>query len=126
MEVTSTILQDVAEPDQVVSGSAGTGHELNIKTGLRETTHGTWQPITHTRIVIGLGVLYNGPIEPQSIPFMAKEPDTCPEISSDREIPDKLIFSLFDHTDHVRDRIQKKVDRLDQRTRKLEDRRRSQ
>ncbi|MDD5189069.1 MAG: hypothetical protein PHF57_12765 [Methanoregula sp.] len=127
MEVESIEIQDVAEPDQVVSGAAGTGHELRIERGVigKITGKSTVGPGTATHVVIGLGVLYNGKIEPLPVPA-TDEPDTCLEPSDIQEIPEKLVFSLFDPRDHVRDRIQMKIARRDQRIIKLEDRRRSQ
>ena len=128
MEVESIEIQDVAEPDQVVSGAAGTGHEFRIEAGVigKITGKRPVGPGTATHVVIGLGVLYNGKIEPLPVPDAAHEPDTCLEPSDIQEIPEKLVFSLFDPRDHVRDRIQMKIARRDQRIIKLEDRRRSQ
>jgi len=123
MEVESTNLQDVAEPDQVVSGTAGTGQEHGIETGKAGITEGKSPHVTHTRVVIGLGILYNGNIPPRTIQEAAQDPVTSPEVA---ESNGDLIFSLFDRQDRIRDRIQKKIDRLDQRITKSENRRRSQ
>ena len=123
MEVKSTNHEDVAEPGQVVSGTAGTGQEHGIETGNAGKTEEKSPHVTHERVVIGLGVLYNGKINPRTIQETVQDPLTSPEVA---ESNGDLIFSLFDRQDRIRDRIQKKIDRLDRRIIKLEDRRRSQ
>ena len=119
MEVESTNHEDVAEPGQVVSGTAGTGQEHGRQTG---KTEGKSPHVTHERVVIGLGVLYNGKILPQ---FRAPVhgPVATREVE---ESTGDLVFSLFDRDDRIRDRLEKKIARLDRRITKLEDRRRSQ
>jgi len=123
MEVESTNHKDVAEPDQNVSGTAGTGQKHGIETRNLGKTQEKSPHVTHKRVVIGLGVLYNGKIPPRTIQETAQDPVTSPEIA---ESNGDLIFSLFDRQDRIRDRIQKKIDRLSQRITKLENRRRSQ
>ncbi len=127
MEVEPTNLQDVAEPDAVVSGMAGTGQEHRIKTGIETGKTGITENksphATHTRVVTGLGVLYNGKIHPRTMQEAAQDPVTSPEVA---ESNGNLIFSLSGREDRIRDRIQKKIDRLDQRFTKSESRRRSQ
>ena len=123
MEVEAIEIQDVAEPDQVVSGAAGTGQKHGIETGKSGKTEEKSPHATHERVVIGLGVLYNGKIPPCTIQAAAQDPVTSPEVV---ESNGDLVFSLFEREDRIRDRIQKKIDRLDQRITKLEDRRRSQ
>jgi len=85
MEVESTGIQDVAEPDQVVSGAAGAGHEFGIEAGVIEKISGKRPvgPGTQKHVVIGPGVLYNGKTEP--LPLPVQEPDTCPENTSGDE-----------------------------------------
>ncbi len=123
MEVESTNLQDVAEPDQVVSGMAGTGQEHGIKTGKSGKTETKSLHVTHTRVVIGLGILYNGNIPQRTMQEAARDPGTSPEVAECNGDP---IFSLSGREDRIRDRIQQKIDRLDQRITKHKDRRRSQ
>ena len=123
MEVESTNHEDVAEPGQVVSGTAGTGQTYGIETQNAGKTEEKRPHVTHERVIIGLGVLYNGEIPPRTIRDRAQDPVTSPEVA---ESTGDLIFSLFDREDRIRERIQKKIDRLDQRITKLEDRRRSQ
>lgn len=123
MEIELTNHEDVAEPDQVVSGTAGTGQKHGIETRKSGKTEEKNPHATHERVVIGLGVLYNGKILPRTIPEAARDPVTSPDVA---ESNGDLIFSLFERQDRIRDRIQKKIDRLSQRITKLEDRRRSQ
>jgi len=123
MEVESTNHEDVAEPDQVVSGTAGTGQEHGIETGKLGKTEEKNSHVTHTRVVTGMGVLYNGKIPPRTIQEATQDPVASPDVA---ESNGDLIFSLFDRQDRIRDRIQRKIDRLDQRLTKLEDRGRSQ
>jgi len=79
MEVESTGIQDVTEPDLVVSGAAGTGQEFGIEAGVIEKISGKRPvgPGTQEYVVIGAGVLYNGKTEP--LPLPVQEPDTCLE-----------------------------------------------
>jgi hypothetical protein len=127
MEVESTNREDVAEPDAVVSGMAGTGQEHGIKTGIETGKSGKPENksphVTHTRVVIGLGVLYNGKIHPRTMQEAVQDPVTSPEVA---ESNGDLIFSLSGREDRIRDRIQKKIERLDQRITKSGNRRRSQ
>jgi len=123
MEVESANLRDVAEPDGVGSCTAGTGQKHGIETRKLGITEEKNPHVTHERVVIGLGVLYNGKIHPRTIRDSAHDPVTSPEVA---ECNGDLVFSLFDRQDRIRDRIQKKIDRLDQRITKLEDRKRSQ
>ncbi|MCX6690094.1 MAG: hypothetical protein NTZ39_10485 [Methanoregula sp.] len=123
MEVELTNHEDVAEPDQVVSGTAGTGQEHGIETRKSGKTEEKRPHATHERVVLGLGVLYNGKIPPCTIQEAAQDPVTPQEAA---ESYGDLIFSLFEREDRIRDRIQKKIERFDQRITKLEDRRRSQ
>ena len=123
MEAESTNLQDVAEPDQGVSGMAGTGQEHGIETEISGKPENKSPRGTHMRVVIGLGILYNGNIPPRTMQEAAQDPVTSPEVAENNG---DLIFSLSGREDRIRDRIQKKIDRLDQRIRKPGDRRRSQ
>jgi hypothetical protein len=118
MDIETTDHEDVAEPGQVVSGTAGTGQEHGIQTGSAGTTE-TKNP--HSRVVIGLGVLYNGKILPP-LRDAAHGPVATREGA---ESTGDLVFSLFDRDDRIRDRLEKKIARLDRRIAKLEDRRRS-
>ncbi len=125
MEVESIEIQDVAEPDQVVSGAAGTGQEFGNEIKIAEKN------VTHKRVVIGLGVLYNGATARRAIPDAGQEPGISSGVAETGipdlgENPEKLVFSLFDRQDRVRDRIQKKIFRCGQRLKKFEDRRQSQ
>ena len=52
MEVELTNYEDVAEPDQVVSGTAGTGQEHGIKTRKSGKTEEKNSHATHERVVV--------------------------------------------------------------------------
>ena len=121
MEVERTNREDVAEPDAVVSGTAGTGQGQKNETGIAGRTGAKSPHVTHERVVIGLGVLYNGKINPCTLQDATEDPDTLPEVA---ESTGDLIFSLFDRQHRIKDRIQKKIERLECRITKLEERRR--
>jgi len=123
MEVEPKNREDVTEPDAVVSGMAGTGQEYKNETGIAGRTEAKSPHVTHERVVIGLGVLYNGKIIPCTLKDATKDPDTLPEVA---ENTGDLIFSLFDRQDRIKDRIQKKIERLDQWITKSGNRGRSQ
>ena len=165
MEIELTNHQDVADPDQIASGVAGTGHEYQNKNGItgkqlgNDTPHnnsknsdeffsssGSLRPsqtskssdeflsslrfpeIAHTakrnREIIGLGVLFNGTTTPAKIPDNANFPET--DSSSDPpESAGDLIFNLYERQERIADRLNKKIERLDRRLTKFEERRRS-
>ena len=100
--------------------------EWNAESVKRFPEKDRFGPGTATHVVIGLGVEYNGKIERLPVPDAAHEPDTCPEHSYIREIPENLVFSQFDLPDRVPDRIQTKITRRDQRIIKPDEWRRSQ
>ena len=123
MEVEPTNYEDVAEPDAVVSGMAGTGHERKNETGITARTEPKSPHVTHERVVIGPGILYNRKIIPCTCRDATEDPDTVREVA---ENTGDLIFSLFDRQDRIKDRIQKKIERLDQWITKSGNRGRSQ
>ncbi|MCX6688085.1 MAG: hypothetical protein NTZ39_00040 [Methanoregula sp.] len=84
-----------------MSGTAGTGQEHGIETGRLGKTEEKNSHATHERVVIGLGVLYNGKIPPCTIPDAAQDPVTSLEVA---ESNGDLIFSLFEREDRIRDR----------------------
>ena len=146
MEIESTNHQDVADPDQMASGVAGTGHEYQNKNGItgkqlgNDTPHnnskksddffsssgfsGTPQNGKRNREIIGLGVLFNGPMNAGRIPDTGHSagkyvPEDPPEGHGD------LIFSLYERQERIADRLNKKIARLDRRLTKIEERGRS-
>jgi hypothetical protein len=126
----TTSQKDVAEPDQVASGMAGTGHENTKNAGLLSPEGGPGRKSSvpdknkRNRETIGLGVLYNGPVNAGKIPDTAGYTGIEPD--QDTESPADLIFYLYDRQDRIAERINKKIDRLDYRLRKMEARRRAE
>ena len=164
MEIELTNHQDVADPDQIASGVAGTGHEYQNKNGITGKPEGnssqrisknsveffssseslrpsqtskssdelfssskysgTFQTGKTKREIIGLGVLYNGTTNAGRIPDTGHSgrkyvPEDPPEGHGD------LIFSLYERQERIADRLNKKIERLDHRLTKIEDRGRS-
>ena len=164
MENESTNHQDVADPDQMASGVAGTGHEYPNKNGITgkhegnssqrrsknsdeffsssrftgtfqtsknsdeffssSRLSGTFQTGKTKREIIGLGVLYNGPMNAGKIPDTGHSagkyvPEDPPESAGD------LIFCLYERQERIADRLNKKIARLDRRLTKIEERGRS-
>ena len=165
MEIELTNHQDVADPDQMASGMAGTGHENRNKKEISEkllgndTPHnnsknsdeffsssgslrpsqtsknsdeffsssgfsGTPQNGKRNRVIIGLGVLFNGPMNAGKIPDTGHSagkyvPEDPPEGHGD------LIFSLYEQQERIADRLNKKIARLDRRLTTIEERGRS-
>ena len=179
MEIEQTNHQDVAEPDQMASGVAGTGQKNATETGIDEhetgetngefssltgfyrilqgpedpdgfscamafgQTAGTAQdPAAFTRkispaslkknrknkLVIGMGILYNGEIKP----VVYKNHTTAPAIQDMEEKledfgekSEDLIISLYEQQDRMVERATKKIDRLKSQLTALEEQRRS-
>jgi hypothetical protein len=121
--------REVAETDQIASGAAGTGQE-NRNTPTTEISGRSLgdtipQKSVRNREVIGLGVLYNGPMNAGPIPDTThcagkNEPEDPPEGYGD------LIFSLYERQERIADRLNKKIQRLDRRLTKFEERRREE
>jgi len=202
MEIELTNHQDVADPDQIASGMAGTGHEYQNKNGITGKSEGNssqrisknsveffsssgslrpsqtskssdeffsssgslrpsqtsknsveffsssgslrpsqtskssdeflsslrFPEIAHTakrnREIIGLGVLYNGTMNPAKIPDNANSPgtDSC---SDPPENAGDLIFNLYERQERLAERLNKKIERLDRRLTTIEERGRS-
>jgi len=116
--------KDVAEPDAVVSGMAGTGHNHGMETKIIEKSDGdtSKKPETHMRVVIGWDVLDDRNILPGAIREAVLRPRTFPDVA---ESTGDLAFSLSERDCRVHDRLQKKIDRLGHRIAKLKDQRRS-
>jgi hypothetical protein len=124
MEIESTNHQDVAEPDQVASGMAGTGQENRNTTGIAEIPDAARQknPCRKDRETIGLGILYNGPMHAGTLPdtfhgTVVHEPAEDP-----REMCGDRIFECYERQERIADRLNKKIRRLDERLSKIEER----
>jgi flagellar capping protein FliD len=118
--------QDVADPDQIASGVAGTGQENRNKTGItgKPEANIPQKNCRKNREIIGLGVLYNGPMNAGKIPDTGHSagkyvPEDPPEGHGD------LIFSLYERQERIADRLNKKIERLDRRLTTIEERGRS-
>jgi len=138
MEISLINRQDVAEPDQSASGVAGTGLKDGRKTGIVEYgmmgNAASQEKTGKNRIILGLGVLYNGGIKP---PAPGAVPAYCPGAGVFRDNttapaapgPDPAersgthIFSAFEQHERTYDRLNRKIRRLDQKLNKLEGRR---
>jgi len=133
MEIALINRQDVGEPDPAASGVAGTGHKNGKKTGIVE--YGMIKDAGEkNRIVLGMGVLYNGgttPVAPGAIPAscpgtgVKRDRTTTPEdLSTDPcERLGDVLFSCYERQERIYDRLNQKITRLDQRLNKLEGRR---
>lgn len=182
MEIEQTKHQDVAEPDQMASGVAGTGQKNATEMGIDEhetrefssltgfdsilqepenpdgfscamafgQIAGTTQnPAVFTRelstaslkksrknkLVIGMGVLYNGEIKPSvnrshtiapGIQDKEDKSENVEEMSENvGEKLEDLIISLYEQQDRMVERATKKIDRLKSQLTALEEWRRS-
>jgi hypothetical protein len=127
MEIELTNHQDVAEPDQIASGMAGTGQENRNKKEISEKPEGTRfrQGGRRNRVIIGLGVLFNGPMNAGRIPNTAH----CTGINSAEDPQENCadrIFSCYERQERIADRLNKKIARLDRRLTTIEERRRTE
>jgi hypothetical protein len=133
MEIALINRQDVAEPDQTASGVAGTGQNNGKKTGIVE--YGMIKDAgKKNRIVLGMGVLYNGgttPVAPGAIPVscpgisVLQNSTTAPEDHSTEpcERSGDLLFSCYERQERIYNRLNQKITRLDKKLNKLEGRR---
>jgi|GEM_PF-4452174 len=116
MEDSIRIVKDVAEPDPVVSGVAGTGQEKCSGMGIIGDRPAQKAP--RSRTVIGLGVLYNG----TGYAGARLDSTVADRFHRSGESPADLIFTLADRQDRIADRLTVKIARLDRRLRKIEER----
>lgn len=123
MEIESTNHQDVAEPDGIASGTAGTGQENGNTTGISPDLSGNNSPHTRGRHreVIGLGVLYNGAMNPGRL----SDTSHCTGKES-AEDPQggcgDCLFEVYERQERIADRLNKKIARLDRRLTTMEER----
>jgi hypothetical protein len=124
MEIESINHQDVAEPDQIASGMAGTGQENRNTTGItgKPEENRPQKNCRKNREIIGLGVMYNGPMHAGRIPDTSHS--TGKESAEDpQERCGDRIFDCFERQERIADRLNKKIERLDRRLAKFEERR---
>ncbi|WAC05759.1 MAG: hypothetical protein OS112_03790 [Methanoregula sp.] len=124
MEIEVKDHQDVAEPDIFASGRAGTGQENRNKTGIagKPDTNHPQKNCRNNREIIGLGVLYNGPMHAGTLPDTSH--CTGKDSSENRqERCGNRIFSCYERQERIADRLNKKIARLDHRLTKFEERR---
>jgi len=126
MEIELTNHQDVADPDQMASGVAGTGHEYQNRNAIagKHKRNNSLRSGKTKREIIGPGVLYNGTTNPAKIPDNTNAPktDSCsdlPESAGDH------IFCLYERQEQLAGRLNRKIERLDRRLTTIEERRRS-
>ena len=167
MEIESTNHQDVAEPDQMASGVAGTGQKNETETGIdehetrefslltgfecilhepenpdgfscslaigqiagttlnpaaltRELSPASLKKSRKNKLVIGMGVLYNGEIKPA----VNRSYTTAPVVQDVEEKLEDLFISLYEQQDRMLERATKKIDRLNSQLTALEKQRR--
>jgi len=125
MEIELTNHQDVADPDQIASGVAGTGQENRNTTGItgKPEENRPQKNCRKNREIIGLGVLYNGPMNAGRIP----DTSHCTGIDSAEDPQESCadrIFSCYERQERIADRLNKKIARLDRRLTTIEERRR--
>jgi hypothetical protein len=140
MEIALIHRQGMAEPDPSASGVAGTGLENGRKTGIveyRMMGNAALQEKTgkKNRIVMGLGILWNGGIQPPApgeVPVLypgagalrnntRESAAPCPEDPAERS--GNLLFSASGRQERTGDRLNRKIGRLDRRLNKLNGRR---
>ena len=114
MEIELTNHQEVAEPDHV-SCPARFGQKNSNENGNVEY-HRERNPGAKNRIVIGLGILYNGGTSPVGQGTASVPVQDDPE----QEGVGDLIFASYERQERIADRLNKKIDRLDKRLTRLE------
>ncbi|WAC05318.1 MAG: hypothetical protein OS112_01430 [Methanoregula sp.] len=113
--------QDVAEPDQVVSGTAGTGQENEELRWMNRHVPPDHKMAGQKTEVIGLVVLYKKPVNAGR----SQDPADCAVKSGQEHLPEfsgDLIFSLYERQERIAQRLNKKIERLDRRITALEGR----
>jgi hypothetical protein len=127
MEIELTNHQDVADPDQIASGMAGTGQENRNKKEISEKPEGTSfrQGGRRNRVIIGLGVLFNGPMNAGTLPDTSHSTGIDSADDPQESCADR-IFSCYERQERIADRLNKKIARLDRRLTTIEERRRTE
>ena len=124
METIEIKVKDVAEPDQIASGTAGTGQENNELAWARRHVPPDRDMAGRKTEVIGLVVLYKRPMNAGRV----QDPVNCAVKSGPEHLPEfsgDLIFSLYERQERIAERLNKKIERLDRRLTTIEERGRS-
>jgi hypothetical protein len=126
--------EDVADPDQIASGMAGTGHEISELEWARRHVKPDPCPAVRKTEIIGWGVR---PVHKRGWRSRQKNsqeqagaggtgmtaPTTAP--TKPEKSPADMIFTLAGRMERIAERLAYKIKRLDRRVTELENRRRS-
>jgi len=116
MVISATNHEDVAEPDAMASGAAGTGQEHTCAAAAVPACSSGKKPGHRDWIVIGLGVLspgtMAGPVPPEP---PAQSPETPADDGSREEGCIDLIFALYERDERIAERLERKISRLEKR-----------
>ena len=114
MVISGTNHEDVAEPDAMASGAAGTGQEYKSAAAAVPACSSGKKPGHRDRIVIGLGVLSPGTGAETVLP---ETPVPVPADTGSREKDGSidLIFALFERDERIQERLERKIGRLEKR-----------
>ncbi len=117
MVISGTNLVDVAEPDAMASGAAGTGQEYKGAAAAVPACNSGKKPGHRDRIVIGLGVLSPGTGAGTVLPETPAPSPAAPTDDGSREEKDciDLIFALYERDERIAERLERKISRLEKR-----------
>jgi hypothetical protein len=126
MVISGTNHEDVAEPDAMASGAAGTGQEYRNSAGPAACSGGK-TPKRRDRIVIGLGVLSPGRETETSLPETPAPSSAAPadDGAQKEEGSIDLIFALYERDERIAERLERKISRLEKRMDRIGERGRS-
>ena len=111
MVISGTNHEDVAEPDAMASGVAGTGQEPRNCAGPATCGSGKTSK-RRDCIVIGLGILSPRREEGISLPEI---PAPSPATLAGKEGSTDLIFALYERDERIAERLERKISRLEKR-----------
>ena len=117
MVISGTNHEDVAEPDAMASGVAGTGQEYMGAAAAVPACSSGKKPGHRDRIVIGLGVLSPGAGAGSALPETPAQSPEAPVVAGSRveEESVDLIFALYERDERIRERLERKISRLEKR-----------
>jgi len=121
MVISGTNHEDVAEPDAMASGVAGTGQEPRNCAGPATCGSGKTSK-RRDCIVIGLGILSPRREEGISLPEI---PAPSPATLAGKEGSTDLIFALYERDERIAERLERKISRLEKRLDQIEEKGRS-
>jgi hypothetical protein len=126
MVISGTNHEDVAEPDAMASGAAGTGQEYRNSAGPAECSRGK-SPKRRDRIMIWLGVLSPGRGTGTALPETPAPSSAAPadDWSREEEGGIDLIFALYERDERIAERLERKISRLEKRLEQIEEKGRS-